>query len=349
MYAARFRELGAGDVGSAGGKGASLGELTRAGMQVPPGFVVTTDAFHATLSTVDADGTHRGRVGALDPDNLEAVHAVCVHLRELIASAPVPARVADAVMAHYRELDPGGELPAVAVRSSATLEDAAAASFAGLQDTYLWVRGGQAVLEHLRRCWASLYNAESVSYRLRRRLPEQGLAMGVVVQRMVEPRCAGVMFTRSPLTGDRSVVAIEAAWGLGSALVSGDVTPDSIVVNKVTGEVLRRTIGTKLRRHRMDPAGTGVLDEPVPEQLQQVCCLTDEQVGELVAVARRIEAHFGAAQDIEWAIADGGVHVLQSRPETIWSGRAAVPVAPVRDSAFAHVLDVLGGRRENAS
>lgn len=346
MYAARLRELGAADVACAGGKGASLGELTRAGIQVPPGFVVTTDAFHAAMSTVDPDGTHRRRVGALDPDDLEAVRATTAGLRELVATAPVPPRVAEAVLAHYRELDGAGELSAVAVRSSATLEDAADASFAGLQDSYLWIRGGQGVLENLRRCWASLYNAESVAYRLRRQLPEKGLAMGVVVQRMVKPRCAGVMFTRSPVTGDRSVVAIEAVWGLGSALVSGDVTPDSIVVNKVTGEVLRRAVGRKLRRHRMDPAGTGVLDEPVPEHLREVPCLTDEQIAALVAVARRIEDHFGAAQDIEWAVTDGEVHVLQSRPETIWSGRAAAPLAPVRDSAFAHVLDVLGGRRD---
>jgi pyruvate, water dikinase len=351
MYATRLRDLAAGDVASAGGKGAGLGELTRAGIQVPPGFVVTTDAFHAVMSTVDPDGTRRRRVGAVDPDDLEAVRAAAAGLRELIRAAPVPARVADAVLAHYRELDGAGEPSAVAVRSSATLEDAADASFAGLQDTYLWIRGGQTVLEHLRRCWASLYNAESVAYRLRRRLSEKDLAMAVVVQRMVKPRCAGVMFTRSPVSGDRSVVAIEAVWGLGSALVSGDVTPDSIVVNKVTGEVMRRAIGVKLRRHRMDPAGTGVLDEPVPEHLRQVPCLTDEQIAALVGVARRIETHFGAAQDIEWAVtggevSGGEVHILQSRPETIWSGRAAVPLAPVRDSAFAHVLDVLGGKRD---
>jgi pyruvate,water dikinase len=230
------------------------------------------------------------------------------------------------------------------VRSSATLEDGRDASFAGLQDTYLWVRGAESILAHVCRCWASLYNAESVSYRLRRRLPEDGLAMAVVVQQMVDPYCAGVMFTRSPLTGDRSVVAIEGSWGLGSALVSGDVTPDRFIVSKVTGEIVRRDVASKLRRHRREPAGAGVRIEVVPAELRDACCLTDREIATLVALARRIEEHYRVPQDIEWALTQDGAYVLQSRPETVWAARDAKPVAPSRASAFDHVLDRLGGR-----
>jgi pyruvate,water dikinase len=336
-YTVRFADTGLPDVGAVGGKGASLGELTRAGLPVPPGFVVTTAAFGAALATVDGDGVERGRIARLDPRDIDLVARLTADLRGRIAQAPIPDEVSRAVLAGYHELD-----APVAVRSSATGEDSAEASFAGLQDTYLWVLGEQHLLASLRGCWASLYNAESVTYRLRRRRPEGQMA--VVVQRMVEPRCAGVMFTRSPLTGDRSVVAIEAVWGLGSALVGGAVTPDRCVVNKVTGEVVKQVVSSKARRHRLDPAGSGVLDEEVPAELRDACCLTDADVGALVAIGKRVEEHYGVAQDIEWAITpDGHVFVLQSRPETVWAQRDAVPVAPTRARAFDHVIDLLGG------
>lgn len=346
-YAVRFDGIGMGDVAAVGGKGASLGELTRAGMPVPPGFVVTTAAFTDAMAALDPDGTRRARVGRLDPDDLDAMAMVAADLRRRVARAPLPERLRALVRERYRELAPPGTA-AVAVRSSATSEDGADASFAGLQDTYLWVRGEESVLAHVRRCWASLYNVESVAYRLRRAVSEADLAMAVVVQQMVDPRCAGVMFTRSPLTGDRSVVAVEAAWGLGSALVGGEVTPDRFTVNKVTAEIVKRVVSTKLRWHRADPAGSGVVVAEVPAELRDACCLTDRQLGDLLAVAKRVEAHYGTPQDIEWAVADGpdgvAVFVLQSRPETVWARRDAGPVIPPRARAFDHVLDVLGGR-----
>jgi pyruvate,water dikinase len=304
MLVKHFAEIGLGDTALVGGKAANLGELDRLGMRVPPGFVVTTDAYRAAGP---------------------------------VEGVPLPAGVRAAVLAAYAEL--GADAP-VAVRSSATAEDSADASFAGVQETFLWVRGAESVLDHVRRCWASLYSVESVSYRLHRGLPEDGLAMGVVVQRMVDARCAGVMFTRSPLTGDRSVVAVEGAWGLGSALVGGAVTPDRYLVNKVTGEITR-TVATKERRHRMDPSGAGVLDEPVPADLRDAPCLTDEDVRALVTLARRIEDHYGTPQDIEWALSDG-LYVLQSRPETVWAKRDAAPLAAPRPHAFDHVFDLLG-------
>jgi pyruvate,water dikinase len=338
-----FADVGRGDVPAAGGKGASLGELLRAGIRVPEGFVVTTTAFRSAVTALAL----APRVTALDPS--ADLNAPCAELRALVESAPLPDDVAAAVAAAYAGLCAAAgepDLP-VAVRSSATSEDSAEASFAGLQDTYLWMRGADAVLESVRRCWASLYSVESVTYRLRRGIAEDDLAMAVVVQRMVDSRSSGVMFTRSPLTGDRSVVCVDASWGLGSAVVSGDVTPDSFVVSKVTGEIGKRHIATKTTWHRPDPAGSGVVESDVPGELQDVPALSGEELAELVATAREIEAHYGCPQDIEWAIAgDGGVFLLQSRPETVWaekdaSAKRAAPAA----RPFDHVLNLLGGKR----
>jgi pyruvate,water dikinase len=337
MNVRRFDEIGLADTGLAGGKGASLGELRRLGVAVPPGFVVTTTAFADALGALDAGA----EIAGLDPGDLTEVGRVSAAVRARIEQAPVPDALHHAVVTAYREL---GEGPTpVAVRSSATSEDSAEASFAGLQDTYLWVRGEESVVAHVRRCWASLYSVESVAYRLRRRIPEEQLAMAVVVQRMVDARCAGVMFTRSPLTGDRSVVAVEGCWGLGSALVGGAVTPDRFVVNKVTGEITQRAVSSKSRRHRMHPSGTGVVEEDVPTGFREVVCLTDDEIGVLLAAARRIEDHYGTSQDIEWALADDGLYILQSRPETMWGQRAVAPIAAPKARAFDHVFDLLGG------
>ena len=353
----RFADVGLGDVASVGGKGASLGELLRAGIRVPNGFVVTTAAFRQAIEHLDADGDIVRRIEALDPADAASLAATTAEIRAIVESAPLPADVADAVTPSYAALcaESGEhELP-VAVRSSATSEDSAEASFAGLQDTYLWVHGADSVLEHVRRCWASLYSVESVTYRLRRDIPETDLAMAVVVQRMVDSRSSGVMFTRSPLTGDRSVVCVDASWGLGSAVVSGDVTPDSFVVSKVTGEITRRTVATKTTWHQPDPKGSGVVETAVPGQLQDVPSVSDEEIAELVAIARKVEAHYGCPQDIEWAVSRSAasgenVFLLQSRPETVWAQKdaertAAAPAA----RPFDHVFNLLGGKRTSGS
>jgi pyruvate,water dikinase len=347
----RFADVGRDDVLSAGGKGASLGELLRAGIRVPDGFVVTTAAFREAMGALA--GEIGRRVAALDPADADRLATVTAEIRALVESAPPPPDVADAITAGYAQLCAGAGQPdlPVAVRSSATSEDSADASFAGLQDTYLWIHGGRSVLDHVRRCWASLYSVESVTYRLRRGIPEDDLAMAVVVQQMVGARSSGVMFTRSPMTGDRSVIAIDASWGLGSAVVSGDVTPDSYLVNKVTGEITRRTVSTKTRWHQPDPSGHGVVETDVPTQLQDVPSINDDEIAELHAIARRVEAHYGCPQDIEWAVSRTGgpgenVFLLQSRPETVWAekDRAATAAAPTA-RAFDHVFNVLGGKR----
>ncbi len=258
------------------------------------------------------------------------------------ACAEPPAVLDAAIAAGYRAL--GG--PPVAVRSSATAEDSAVASFAGTAESYLGVRGADAVAAHVRKCWASLYRPELVSYRQHRGLPEAGLAMAVLVQRMVDARCSGVMFTRSPASGDRSVIAIEAAWGLGSAVVGGAVTPDSFLVSKVTGGIVRRQVAVKTRQHVPAPDGPGVLAADVPPGQQRQPCLTDAEVRALAQLGRRVEDHYGAAQDIEWAIASGsppgtGLFLLQSRPETVWAQRQAGPLSSPQATPFGHVLDLL--------
>jgi pyruvate, water dikinase len=340
-----FADVGIADRPTVGGKGGSLGELTRAGIPVPPGFVVKTHAFELFVEALERDAPIRSRIAALDPDDLDAVARVTAEIRAQVVAAPLPQALQDEITGAQAALCPGGDAP-LAVRSSATTEDAADASFAGLQDTYLWVIGAEQVLHYVRSCWASLYSVESVSYRLRRGLPEGGVAMGVVVQRMVDARTAGVMFTRSPLTGDRSVIAIEGAWGLGSAVVGGEVTPDRWVVGKITGEIPVRDVSDKHIRHVPKPAG-GIEAVPVEDALRREPCVSDTELQALRAIGRKVEKHYGHAQDIEWAIERGSnaLFLLQSRPETVWSSKDAAPVARPATDPKQHVMSIFGGGR----
>jgi pyruvate, water dikinase len=329
---------GATDRSVAGGKGASLAELQRAGLPVPPGFVITVRAFERAMRAADAADATGATVAALSATDLAAIERATTAIRGQITSTPIAEDLAAAITAGYLAL--GADEP-VAVRSSAVGEDAADASFAGLQDTYLWVHGADEVLARVRQCWASLYNTEAVSYRLRQHLPQRA-AMAVVVQRMVDPRSAGVMFTCSPTTGDRSVVAIEGSWGLGSVLVSGEVTPDSFVVSKVTGEIVRRTVAVKARLHRQAPGGSGTTSQDVGADLRERPCLDDDEVRSLARLGMEVERHYGTPQDIEWALTGGEVVLLQSRPETVWTSRRAVPVATPKARPMDHVFEQLG-------
>ena len=332
-FVRQLADLVAADRTSAGGKAASLGELARAGLSVPPGFVVIAAAFSRSMAELNAAAIIR-EIAELPAADVQAIALTAARMRALITATPLPAEVAAEIAAGYAAL--GG--PSVAVRSSATAEDSAEASFAGLLDSYLAVRGPAAVLDRVRACWASLYSDEPVAYRRRMGLPEDGLAMGVIIQHMVSPRAAGVMFTRSPVTGDRSVVAVEATWGLGCGLVAGEVTPDSFTVSKVTGEITGRRLGAKLRIFSHNDGG--VCTQPTPDALRGRPCLTDDQVRELARLGRRVEEHYGAAQDIEWALRDNGFVLLQSRPETVWAAREQAPVATPRPRASDHVLDL---------
>jgi len=340
-----FTDLTLADRPSVGGKGGSLGELTRAGIAVPEGFVVRTAAFEAFLAEVERSAPVRARVQSLPADDLDAITALSTELNARLQGQPLPAGLRTELAAAHHGLCAAAAQTPLAVRSSATSEDAEDASFAGLQDTYLWVMGAEEVERQVRACWASLYSVPSIAYRRRHGLPEEAVAMAVVVQKMVDARSAGVMFTRSPTSGDRSVIVIEGAWGLGSAVVSGEVTPDRFVLGKITGEISVREIRDKHLRHVPLPAG-GTVAEPTPAEMREVPCLSDEELQRLRELARRIEKHYGRPQDIEWAIdRDGAVRILQSRPETVWSARAAVPVAVSLPDPLQHLMSVFGGRR----
>jgi pyruvate, water dikinase len=345
-HVAWLGEIGLSDRGQVGGKGASLGELTRAGIRVPGGYIVRTAGFERFLAALERDAPVRAAVAALEPHDLEAITACSRALRRRMEESALPAEVlADLAAAHERLTAADCEHP-VAVRSSATCEDAAEASFAGLQDTYLWVRGLDETVRRVRSCWASLYSVESISYRLRHRFPEEQVAMAVVVQIMVDARTAGVMFTRSPTTGDRSVVTIEGAWGVGSAVVGGEVTPDRWVLGKITGEISVREISDKQIQHVPAAAG-GIEAVAVSEERRRVPCLSDDELQQLRELARRIERHYGQAQDIEWAVdrASGAMVLLQSRPETVWSAKDPAPVAKPEQDPLMHLMSVFGKRQ----
>ena len=269
----------------------------------------------------------------VDPEDVDTVGAASHAIGEAMRSAPVPGAVRHEVAARYEEL---GE-PPVAVRSSALGEDSREATFAGQQETYLWVRGEDAVCDAVRDCWVSLYSPPAISYRAR--LGEIQPAMGVAVQLMVDAEVSGVMFTCNPVSGDPSMVAINASWGLGLAVVGGEVTPDDFLVSKVTGEVVRQHVHAKQVQYVPDADGRGAVRTAVPEDRRDSPSLTEQQIGELLTIAKRIERHFGSHQDIEWAIArDGALYVVQSRPVTAVAHRHK----PQAESAMSLVMRKFG-------
>jgi len=314
---------------------------------VPPGFVVRTEAFENFIAELERRSSLRGRIENLAAEDLEGMRTVSRELRTRFEEVPLPADLQQEIRAAYARLVGLGTAPAVAVRSSATTEDSADASFAGLQDTYLWVSEADSVLHKIRSCWASLYSVESLSYRLRYGIAESTVAMAVVVQTMVDARTAGVMFTRSPISGDRSVITIEGAWGLGSALVGGEVTPDRWVVAKITGEISVRTISDKAIRHARSAVG-GVEELAVEESLRREPCLSDQELDSLRSIGRQVERHYGRPQDIEWAVDrhTRQILLLQSRPETVWSNKDNQPALAAQVSdPLQHVMSIFGGRR----
>ncbi|KIQ00355.1 hypothetical protein RU07_17535 [Agrobacterium tumefaciens] len=342
-----FADLGVEDRPTVGGKGASLGELVKAGAKVPPGFVVTTGAFEAFLESFDPDRKVRQGISELKNKSHDEIDAATHAIRAAMLRAPLPAALQEAIGTAYHQLSPKDGLTPVAVRSSATSEDNADASFAGLQDTYLWIKGADFVIDHVKRCWTSLYSVESVTYRLRLDLPEDDVAMAVVVQDMVDARTAGVMFTRSPTTGDKTVIVLEAAWGVSSSVVSGEVTPDRIVISKITGEITQRNISRKLVKHVPDYDRQEMTEVAVAEAEQTAASVSDEELHALARTGRLLEKHYGHSLDIEWAISrnTGEIMLLQSRPETVWSGRDRQK-GPIVAAAnpLAHVLRALTDR-----
>src|SRR5271166_2030167 len=334
-----------------GGKNASLGALLAAGLPVPPGFAVSADCYRKALADGGLTGQLDALIAAVDPHDPASVAAAGARARALIGSLVMPGDLADAIRAAYTQLCSrcGDSDVPVAVRSSATCEDQPDASFAGEHDTYLWVRGGDSVVTHVLRCWASLFTDRGIAYRIERGYGRANAAMSVGVQQMVRPRAAGVAFTLNPLNGDRSQVAIDASWGFGEAVVSGEVTPDNFLVDKVMGTVNRRTISAKTLEYRLVD-GDAVTAVPVDADRQSVPCLSDEEILAVARLARRAEKHYRCPQDVEWALeASGDVLLLQSRPETVWSRRARPAASCTADPAAASTTATRCGWRTWAS
>ena len=295
-----------------GGKGASLSRLVADGLPVPDGFHVTTAAYRRFV--ID-NNLQPGILAALEtvdvaqPDTLDAASRT---IGELFSKAQTPPNVASAIALAYASL--AGTNPAVAVRSSATAEDLPDLSFAGQQDTFLNVEGYGAVLEAIKRCWASLWTARAIGYRARNGIDPDGISLAAVVQLLVPAEAAGILFTANPVTGRRDQAVISAAWGLGEAVVGGLVTPDSITVDKASGTVVERVVADK--RVMTARVNGGTKEQAVPDALRRAPALDQETAAALVSLAVRIEELYGMPMDIEWALADGALAIVQARPIT---------------------------------
>ncbi|HET6530046.1 MAG TPA: rifamycin-inactivating phosphotransferase [Actinoplanes sp.] len=330
QYVVTFPEIGAEHVAVVGGKGANLGMLSRIdGITVPAGFCVTTDAFrHITAEAPGIDG-RLDELSRLSPDDREAIRSLSAEIRRSIEGSVIPGDLAASITRAVTQL---GERAACAVRSSATAEDLPTASFAGQHDTFLNVIGPAAVLSYVRRCWASLFTERAVTYRHRNGVDHRTVGMAVVVQEMVFPQAAGVLFTADPVTSNRKVASVEATVGLGEALVSGLVNADAYRVRD--GKIVDKVIAAKrLAVHALPTGGTA--EQALDPQRQEQPALTDAQVVRLVELGRRIEAHLGQPQDVEWCLVDGDFRVVQSRPIT-----TLFPVPETGDGAYHVYLSV---------
>src|SRR5215468_5122234 len=322
-YVLELQDIDRTQVAIVGGKGAQLGELSRiAGLHVPPGFCVTTTAFQLITQRTPSIADRLDQLSRLQPDNRQAIRALSAELRQTLEVIAIPDDLAAAITHAASRL---GERAACAIRSSATAEDLPTASFAGLHDTYLNVVGPAAILQHVSRCWASLFTERAVTYRLRSGIDHRRVHMAVVVQQMVFPQAAGILFTADPVTSNRKVASVEAIFGLGEALVSGLVNAEVYKVRD--GEVVAKAVATKQLAIHASPAG-GTQEQAIEPERQEQPALTDAQVVRLVQLGRRIEAHFGCPQDIEWCLVDDDFQFVQSRPIT-----TLFPIPAVADGA----------------
>jgi pyruvate, water dikinase len=333
-YVLAFDQATEADDPTLGGKCASLARLIRAGAPVPPGFAVTTGAYQSMLSHHGLYERVQAILARLPRDDVAAQADAAQNIHTAFASTAVPEDVRAAITRQYRALcaaeGADGDLP-VAVRSSATAEGLADASFAGQQDTYLWVVGTQAVLDRVRDCWASLFTARAIGYRNDRHMAHLDVLMSVAVQKMVNAAVAGVAMTIDPINGDRAKMVIDASWGLGESIVSGNVTPDHFAVDKVMLGVVQRVISCKTYEVVADPLKRCTVHRGVAADRQNVPCLNDCQIDAIARMAKQLEKRLGAPQDIEWAIEPRGddpmghLMLLQCRLETVWSQKKAAP------------------------
>ncbi|OJU85848.1 MAG: hypothetical protein BGO11_17705 [Solirubrobacterales bacterium 70-9] len=328
------------DSAAVGGKVKGLAEMTGAGFDVPLAFGVTTAAFEEFVAAAGLAPKIAAIRAALDPGDVAAVDRAAAEIAALIESAPLPEALEAEIRAAYAELESRlGASVAVAVRSSGVNEDLEGASFAGQYDTYLWIEGAGSVIDHIRRCWSGLFNPAVLTYRpdgVDLASPDNLPGMAVGVQQMVAARSAGVMFTLDPLNGDRSRILIESCWGLGEGVVKGDISPDRHKVDKVTMEVLEREAGAQEEEYRFESGAGEVQLGKLPAERQGEISISEEEALAIAALGKRVERHRGAPQDLEWALdASGALHLLQARPETVWSSRQAEGSADSADAGDA--------------
>lgn len=321
QYILWFEECNKSALALVGGKNANLGEMVNAGIRVPPGFAVTSRAFQQYMDEASLWDQIRDTLSDVSVDDIKAVSKAGSAIRKAILSTPIPDEIQKEIITAYSSLSHRcgvTDLP-VAVRSSATAEDLEDASFAGQQDTYLWIWGNDEVVKATHDCWASLFTDRAIIYRMRVGFPQDGVLISVGIQKMVNSRSAGVMFTLDPVTGDRSKITIDANWGFGESIVQGMVSPDNFILSKKSLSIKQSIIGQKDQRFVAN--GCGTIVEPVPSEQQVIPCISAGEVIEIAKMGMLIEKHYGSPQDIEWAI-DGDLPFpentfsTQSRPVT---------------------------------
>ncbi len=345
QYVRWFEECDLESIPLVGGKNASLGKLINAGIPVPPGFAVTTNLYERFLDEGGIRKEILKHAESVRPDDIGSGETASSKIRQIIEQTPISLDIEDYVGEFYRRLSQKSQVPAVpaAVRSSATAEDLPDASFAGQQDTFLWIRGIDGILTHMRKCWSSLFTARAMAYRAKMGFAHDQVAISVGIQKMVNSWTAGVMFTLNPANGDTSTIVLDANWGFGESVVSGECTPDHFVVNKVTLEIIKRTISTKDCLYTTNPETHAVECLEIPEERRNIQCIIDDDIISLARIGKRIEAHYGKPMDIEWAVdkdlpAAGRVMIVQSRPETVWSVKEVEPVCQPHASALEHIV-----------
>jgi pyruvate,water dikinase len=327
-YILNFKDVDKNSLPIVGGKNASLGEMIKASIHVPPGFAVTTDSYLGFITDTGIKDKIFDILSNMPPDDVESLNMASAEIQGLINNVSLIDEIKSAIAEGYSRLCEQCyvETVPVAVRSSATAEDLPTASFAGQQDTYLWIEGTKKVIDSVQRCWASLFTPRAIDYRNKNDFPHEKVLISVGVQKMVNSRAAGVIFTINPINGDPSKVVIEASWGLGETVVGGTVNPDKFVVDKVVMETSEKTISAKHIKCVYDPDRGEVVNVDVEPDMQSKCCLEDKEIKELARIAKEIEKHYGRAMDIEWAIDKDfsfpeSVFIVQARPETVWSQR----------------------------
>jgi pyruvate,water dikinase len=330
-----FEELAKGDIPLVGGKNANLGEMTKAGIPVPPGFAISAHSYERFIEETNiAEKIYKIiEETVTDRNDPKQYEEASEKTRKVIESTKMPKYIGNAIKEAYLKLSKKTKMSDVfvAVRSSATAEDLPDASFAGQQETYLNVKGPDDLLDKTVKCWSSLFTPRAIFYRTEKGFKHEEVLISVGVQKMVNSKVAGVSFTINPVTGDRSQIVIEGNWGLGESVVSGSVTPDDYIVDKESLKVIDRKIAKKTVEYIRDPKTGKTIHAEVPTERQNQPCLTDEEIHILAELSKQIEQHYGKPQDIEWAIDRDlsfpeNVFIVQSRPETVWSLKA-VPTA----------------------